>query len=696
MQTFTKLLNNVIFFSLFLVIVSSSYAGNLGQVTHGSTGEPDYCIIVETEDQTIKSKKCRPLRVTNGKLTDNGSYFSLDISAGGGTMTTVKSGGSQVGDADITTLDFDSGPFTATESPDKEINIDVKADGIDDTHIDFGTGANQVSAADIPIALGGGTPTVDQIQEYLDNTGSPGFFLGGAISDGGSGTVNVAAGSGFIRTTPDDNVELQSFKWSASSGIAVPDDTTQYIYVDDSGVISLSTNEFLEAADKIKIGVVTDEGASTIHAFSLGVRLQDSIGSAGRFIRHVHGIERNKRFGGLIFGQSGDSDRDVTMTAGQLEWGRTSYTIGAFNTGGANTFATYSANGSENATASQWPNEQYDSSGTLTSVPNNKYANLFFFLEPDDHLIMIYGRSFFNSEALADEEDVPSTSLPSRVSETSILVARFTFKESVNTAVISSAFEQLFANASTSDHTTLANIAWTSSGHTGTANTIPSFDGTGAAAEISDSAGLLGALDDETGSGLAVFGTSPTLTSPNLASVKKRVYMSTTAGTCRTTTGCTDAVQNESSTNKVNYWTTAFADDADDHQQWEFTLPENYVDGSTFTYAYEWYPDSDTTGGGVSFFCQMMSITDNDVIDTAFGTAIEVSDDWIASTDFHRSAESGAVTSSGSPIGGDKLFIQCYRDVDDADDDLSGGAADAMNLGGIWLTFGIDQLSTED
>ena len=141
--------------------------------------------------------------------------------------------------------------------------------------------------------------------------------------------------------------------------------------------------------------MVTDEGGSTIHLFNLGVRLEESIGAAGRFIRHVFGISRDKRFGGLIFGQSGDANRDVTMTAGQLEWGRTTYPIGAFDTSGADTFATYSAGGLENATASQWDNANYDNSGTLTAVPNNKFANLFFFLEPDDHIIMIYGRAFF-------------------------------------------------------------------------------------------------------------------------------------------------------------------------------------------------------------------------------------------------------------------------------------------------------------
>ncbi len=366
---------------------------------------------------------------------------------------------------------------------------------------------DNIDGAKVVIALGGGSPTVDQLQEYLDNTGSSGFFLGGAISDGGSGTVDVAAGSGFIRTTNDDNAQLESFKWSASAGIAVTDNTTQYIYVDDAGAISLSTSEFLEAPDKIKIGVVTDEGAAIESTFSLGVRLQESIGEAGRYIRNVHGIARNKRFGGLIFGQSGDANRDVTMTAGQLEWGRTSYSISAFNTSGADTFATYSAGGSEDAVASQWPNTQYDSAGTLTTLSNNsKWANLFFWLEPDDNIVMMYGREEFSSEALADEEKVPSTSLPSRVSETGILVARYTFQKSANTATISSAFDQLFANQSTSDHTTLANLAFTSSGHTGTATRLFGTDGTGAAAEYTLS-----------GTGTVIpTTTSPTLVTPAL------------------------------------------------------------------------------------------------------------------------------------------------------------------------------------
>ena len=334
----------------------------------------------------------------------------------------------------------------------------------------FITEEDILPASQVSIAIGGGSPIVTQLQLYIDNIGSSGFFLGGELSDGGAGTLDIAAGSGFIRTTNDENAELQSFKWSALSGIAVTDNTTQYVYIDDSGVITLSTDEFLEAPDKIQIGVVTKEGGVIDHVFSLGVRLQESIGNAGRFIRRVHGISRDKRKGGLIFGQSEDANRYVSMTQGSLWWGRTEYPIPAFNTSGTDIFNTYSASGLEDATATAWPNLQYDNAGTLTNLGNNKWANLFFFIEPDGHIDMVYGRAQFNSEAIADFEGVPSTSLPSRISETSILAARFTFKKSSNIATISSAFEQLFANAGVTSHPDLAVLDFASSGHTGFAS----------------------------------------------------------------------------------------------------------------------------------------------------------------------------------------------------------------------------------
>lgn len=178
-------------------------------------------------------------------------------------------------------------------------------------------------------------------------------------------------------------------------------------------------------------------------------------------------------------------------------------------------------------------------------------------------------------------------------------------------------------------------------------------------------------------------------------SARKRISISATSGICRTTTGCTDPTQTETSTNKINYFPAVFADDADDYWQvGPIITPENW-DGGTITFSYSWIADSDTTSGGVSIDGACVSIADDEALDSAFGTAVEVSDDWTAAGDYLASAESSAITCAGAGAG-ELMYFQLFRDVDDADDDLAGGTNDNFNLIAIYITFTIDQLSTED
>lgn len=373
--------------------------------------------------------------------------------------------------------------------PDMPSATNPDHDGRYRTEDELASTANGEGAAFIGIEAGTGSPTVTDLQAYLDNTGSSGYFTGGILSDGGSGTLNVTAGEGFIRTTADDNAPLVSFKWSASLGIAIPDDTTQYVFVDDAGTISLNTDEFTEAVDNIMLGVVTDEGAVIAHTFNLGVRLQESIGQMGRYIRHVDDVVRNRRKGGLIFGESGDANRFVTVTAGQLEWGRTSYPIAAFNTSGADTFDTYTANGQVATGVSAWPNANYDD-GTpvLATLGNNKWAVLWWYIEPDGHVVMLYGRAQYVTEGQAEDEAEPTSSIPNRLSSASVIASKFIFQEGSNTtAKIETAFGTPFTGSGVTAHNNLATLAWTSAGHTGTASTLAGFDGAGAAAEFTES-----------------------------------------------------------------------------------------------------------------------------------------------------------------------------------------------------------------
>ena len=60
------------------------------------------------------------------------------------------------------TFNYDSNHFGLDTN-----NLQIKVDGIDATLIDWGTGANQVSASDIPIADGGGIITGTEVETAL-------------------------------------------------------------------------------------------------------------------------------------------------------------------------------------------------------------------------------------------------------------------------------------------------------------------------------------------------------------------------------------------------------------------------------------------------------------------------------------------------------------------------------------------------
>ena len=303
-----------------------------------------------------------------------------------------------------------------------------------------------------------GTPPVSALKDYFDHTGSSGYSSGGTLVTGGvAGTVNLSAGTGFIRALNNNTDNLLSFNWAASAGIAIPSNTARYIYMDYNGgtpAAILSASEFAETPDRLLLGVAVNEGGNIRSVFNLGVRLEESIGQAGRFLRRVSGISRDVRRGGLIIGQTGT--RNVTLSMGSIWWGRTEYTIAAKDTSVSDTFTTYSRNGSGGWTITQgqtqWPNTQYDNgSGTLATLGANKWGVLWFYVSPDDHILMLYGTAEHNTAADSELQSPPSLS-PDHVSQASILVGRFIFQKSASTATVETAFTTNFTLASVTDH----------------------------------------------------------------------------------------------------------------------------------------------------------------------------------------------------------------------------------------------------
>mgnify|MGYP001571125571 CR=1 FL=1 len=131
----------------------------------------------------------------------------------------------------------------------------------------------------------------------------------------------------------------------------------------------------------------------------------------------------------------------------------------------------------------------------------------------------------------------------------------------------------------------------------------------------------------------------------------------------------------ELATNLVNYDYIAFDQTTSENAFFQYKLPPGWNEG-TVTFRVVWTATAGT--GGVVFGLKALARSDDDALDTAFGTEVNVSDTLIATDDVHISPESGAVTIGGAPQEGDIVLFNIARKTADAADTLT---ADARLMG---------------
>lgn len=138
------------------------------------------------------------------------------------------------------------------------------------------------------------------------------------------------------------------------------------------------------------------------------------------------------------------------------------------------------------------------------------------------------------------------------------------------------------------------------------------------------------------------------------------------AMTARTTSGAATG-SSESSSNKVMLATLDFDKDADEFAQFLIPMPKNWNEG-TVTAVFYW---TASNTGDVIWGIQGVALSNDDPVDTAFGTAQTVTDSVTAAGDVMVTSETSAVTIAGSPAAGDLVVFQVYRDADNGSDNLA-------------------------
>ena len=167
-----------------------------------------------------------------------------------------------------------------------------------------------------------------------------------------------------------------------------------------------------------------------------------------------------------------------------------------------------------------------------------------------------------------------------------------------------------------------------------------------------------------------------------LADPKRTFYIPASAMYPSTTAGCAALAQVESSTNDVNIKTLAFDGAGTSKEYAEFGIQSpSYWDASTVTVQFIWYAAAGS--GTVNWEAQGLALSDDDALDTAYGTLQEVTDTLLATGDVHISAETSALTLAGTPVAGDWIQFKIARDP--ANDT---NTSDAL-LMGVRIRFGI-------
>jgi len=338
------------------------------------------------------------------------------------------------------------------------VTINVTADGINDTHIDWGSGANQVDASDVPVGILD-TPTYDDIQDWSNTTQSAGLISGFTITDSGGGEIDIAAGTGILKTTDSEIGANVFFDYAGTTNVALTNNSTNWIYIDYNAgtpiagvTVDWST---LDLHTQIIIGKVY-RSDNDLHIVKTCQCLPDIARISMQSHYELRGFARAQ---GLIIGETGT--RNITMTAGGAWEALTRHTLTAKDTSGADTFSYWHQNSgtwTEVATQSQIDNTQYnDTSSGLATLTNNRYGVHWVYLDHSDHLNVVYGvGDYVLAQAIAAQ---PPT-IPTFLADFSLLLGKIIIqKNSASFYSIESAFDTSFVGTLVTDHGTLAGLS---------------------------------------------------------------------------------------------------------------------------------------------------------------------------------------------------------------------------------------------
>lgn len=150
----------------------------------------------------------------------------------------------------------------------------------------------------------------------------------------------------------------------------------------------------------------------------------------------------------------------------------------------------------------------------------------------------------------------------------------------------------------------------------------------------------------------------------------KTIDLHSESWTATTTGGCGSLAKQEEGTNDIDYNYLPFDKDSDEKAFRWVWMPGNW-DAGVIQFRVFWAVEGGGSAETVTWELSGRSYADDEAIDQATGTAVEVADTWTADGDINMTAWSGNVTITGATAG-EPVYLRIMRDV--SEDDLTDDA----------------------
>ncbi|MEA2036139.1 MAG: hypothetical protein U9O94_01420 [Nanoarchaeota archaeon] len=310
-----------------------------------------------------------------------------------------------------------------------------------------------------------GAATYDDVQDWSNIAQSSGIISGFTITDSGGGEIDVAAGTGIIKSSTTSISQNLFFDYAGQTNQNIlTDNSMNFIYIDyNSGtpiVKATVTRSNINQKDEIGIGRLYRSGTN-LKILSGGVQIDNDTGRTYKRLGAVDGFIRAS--GASTTADAGGNDRIVTGS-GSLYYGLTPLTVPGMDTtaGGGDTFTYLDNNGGTWESLAAQTTIDYahydDGDGTLGNIQANKYGiHWLYYCMGTEAYFLVYGTYGTDTLSDAGERNSPAA-LPDCLSNMGFLVAKIIVKQNGTDYHVFAPWETTMSGSGISDHGDLAGL----------------------------------------------------------------------------------------------------------------------------------------------------------------------------------------------------------------------------------------------